>query len=423
MGNIKSIKFVGHGMTCDLEVDHPDHQFYMFNGMLTSNSHATLYSMIGYQTAYLKAHFPIEFLQANLMDEVNSNAQDSKNNIEKIKKELRQRGVRIMPPDINRSDLTYKLVGGNRLVTGLDALKFVGEEAIKDIVSKRPFKSFFDFMVRVDSKRVRANNIQALAACGAFDDFGIPRKLLFLYCSDYRKKLQVWKKKHNPDFEEFKYPWPSEGEWSEQEIYALETYYLGEGFVCKPYKAYGSFFDGEHHDISHVKKAKDRDTIPYFKGIVIDFFEFKVKKETSKYYGQAMAKVTIEDKYGDQISCTVFPDRWKIVHERLKQVKKTLEFAPGVALYFRANVNYYNDEVGLILDQLYNACPPPSVPADLKAKKVVLKRTKINSDEKGFGKPKGINAIAELLNRINEKIEDNLYDQGLIDLDDEYEEF
>lgn len=392
-----------------------------FQGYGFNKSHATLYSMIGYQTAYLKAHFPIEFLQANLMDEVNSNAQDAKSNIEKIKKELRQRGVKIAPPDINKSDLTYKLVEDNKLITGLDALKFVGDEAIKDIVSKRPFNSFFDFMVRVDSRKVRANNIQALAACGAFDNFGISRKLLFLYCSDYRKKLQVWKKKHDPNVEEFNYPWPNDGEWSESEIYALETYYLGEGFVCKPYKAYGPFFEGEHHNVSHVKRSKDRDTIPYFKGIVVDYFEFKVKKETSRYYGQAMAKVTIEDKYGEQISCTVFPDRWKMVHERLKQVKRSLEFTPGVALYFRANVNYYNDEVGLILDQLYNAYPPPSVPSDLKAKKVVLKRTKPKTTAKKFEKPKNANAISQLLNRINEEIEDNLYDEGLIDLDDETE--
>jgi DNA polymerase-3 subunit alpha len=53
----------------------------------------------------------------------------------------------------------------------LDAIKFVGEDAIKDIISKRPFKDFFDFMTRISSKSVRANSIQALAACGALDSF------------------------------------------------------------------------------------------------------------------------------------------------------------------------------------------------------------------------------------------------------------
>jgi len=180
MGNIKSIKYIGEEQTYDLEVDHSDHQFYLSNGILTSNSHSVLYSMISYQTAYLKAHNPIEFLLANLMFEVNSNAQDSKSNIEKIKKELRDRKVKIIAPSINESQLSYTITEGNKLITGLDALKFVGEEAIKDIIEKRPFKSFYDFMSRVDSKKVRANNIQALAASGSLDIFGISRKLMFL---------------------------------------------------------------------------------------------------------------------------------------------------------------------------------------------------------------------------------------------------
>ena len=71
MTNIKTVKFIEPDITYDLEVDHRDHQFYLSNGMLSSNSHATFYSMLGYQTAYLKAHFPLEFLVANLMAEVN----------------------------------------------------------------------------------------------------------------------------------------------------------------------------------------------------------------------------------------------------------------------------------------------------------------------------------------------------------------
>lgn len=381
-----------------------------FQGYGFNKSHATLYSMIGYQTAYLKAHYPIEFLQANLIDEVNSNAQDAKSNIEKIKKELRQRGVQIVPPDINKSELTYVLEDRNRLITGLDALKFVGEEAIKDIVAKRPFKSFFDFMVRVDSRKVRANNIQALAACGAFDSFGISRKLLYLYCSDYRKKLQVWKKKHDPNVEEFSYPWPNDGEWSESEIYALEHFYLGEGFICKPYKAYGKFFEGQYSPFSDIKKAKDKDKFQYLKAIVVDFFEFKVKKETSKSYGMPMAKAMLEDKNGDQCMCTIFPDRWQFIQDRLKMVKKNLKFDSGVALYFSGTVNYYNDEVGIILENLYNATPPPDLPIDRKARKarkVTLKRSKKEkTNEKKTGS-------------LLEQMEDFLYDQGLIDLDSE----
>src|SRR5690606_21997503 len=163
-------------------------------------------------TAYLKTHYSIEFLLANLMAEVNSNTPDAKINIDRIKTELKNLNVKILPPDINKSELTYTIIDGKTLLTGLDTLKFVGDDAIKDIIAKRPFKSFYDFMSRIDSKATRANAIQALAAAGCLDSFNIPRKLMFLYYSDYRKKFQVWSKKHNIETEEFSYPWTDEKE-------------------------------------------------------------------------------------------------------------------------------------------------------------------------------------------------------------------
>lgn len=386
-----------------------------FQGYGFNMSHSILYSMTSYKTAYLKAHFPIEFLMANLMAEVKSNAPDSKGNIEKIKKEIRKRRVKIVPPDINKSQLVYTIEDGNRLITGLDAIKFVGADAIKDIIEKRPFIGFFDFMTRVSSKAVRANSIQALAACGALDSFGISRKSMYLYCSDYRKKLQVWLKKHDPTVEEFVYPWPAEPDWTMPEVYALEQYYLGESFTCKPALAYGKFFDGDHVSVQQIKRSKDKTNLSNVKGIIRDFFEFRVKKE-GKYYGQPMVKAVIEDKNGDQCTLTIFPDRWKTVQERIQEINKKAEFDIGIALFFSGNTNSYEDDMGVILDQLYHIALPPPLPADLKAKKINLKEAKA----KLFGevkeeKPKSPQEILD-------QIEDTLYDEGLMDLDDENED-
>lgn len=382
----------------------------MFQGYGFNVSHAVLYSMTGYKTAYLKAHYPVEFLLANLMAEVNSNAPDSKGNIEKIKKELKKQRVKILPPDVNSSQLTYTISDNNRLLTGLDALKFVGEDAIKDIIEKRPFTSFFDFMARVDSKKVRANSIQALAAAGAMDSFKIPRKLIFLYCSDYRKKLQVWMKKHDPSKEEFVYPWPKETDWSLSELYALEQYYLGESFVCKPSEAYGKFFKDDHLTIYDIRKLEDKSRISSFKGIVRSFFPFKVKKETSKYYGQPMIKAIIEDKNGEQCGCTIFPDALNKLQERIKQINSKAIFDAGLALEFSGSTNVYEDEIGIILDDLFTLMLPPATPSDLKAKKINLKEAKAalnQSNDECITDPKAL----------MEKIEDILYDEGLIDLD------
>ncbi len=383
-----------------------------FQGYGFNQSHSVLYSMTSYKTAYFKSHFPIEFLVANLMAEVNSNTPDAKKNIDKIKKEIRAHKVKIIPPDINTSQLVYKIKDGNKLITGLDALKFVGEDAIKDIIQKRPFKNFFDFMVRVDSRKVRANSIQALAASGALDSFKIDRKLIFLYVSDYRKKLQVWLKKHNPNIEEFVYPWPKEPNWSLPELYALENFYLGEGFICKASDAYGSFFKDDHQTISDIKKAKEKANLNNIKLIVKDFFEFKVKKETSQYYGQSMIKATVEDKYGEQCSLTIFPEKWKQLQDRIKEINSKIKFDVGLALHFSGNVNVYEDDVGIIFYQLYNIAAPPSVPADLKAKKVSLRETKV----KETLTPE---IVINNNNPLQEEIEDSLYDNGLIDLDEE----
>lgn len=381
-----------------------------FQGYGFNMSHSILYSMLSYKTAYLKAHYPIEFLLANLIAEVKSNAQDADKNISKIKQEIRQNKVKILPPDINKSLLSYSLIEDNKLLTGLDALKFVNDEAIKDIISKRPFTSFLDFMARVDSGKVRANAIQALAASGCLDMFNLPRKSIFLYVSDYRKKLNSWMKKHDPSKEEFNYPWPQEKDWEMSEYYALENFYLGEAFVCKPIVAYKDFFkiadkSNQYASVQEVKKLENKDRIRVMKAIVKNFYELKIKKE-GKYYGRAMIKAEIEDARGERCSLTIFPDSYDSLMDTIKKDKIKFEFGEGVALSFSATANLYEEEMGLALENVYQVLPPPQLPADLKAKKVSLKEAK--------------KAVQSSLNEVSkeqlfEEIEDSLIDEGLID--------
>lgn len=407
---------INNNIDAELATKIFDEEIKKFSNYTFNKSHAIVYSMLSYQTAYLKAHYPIEFLLANLMAEVNSNAPTAKSNIDKIKEELRNHKVKINPPNINLSQLTYTLSDDDNLLTGLDALKFVGEDAIQEILNKRPFNSFFDFMVRIDNKKVRANAIQALVASGCMDIFNIPRKLLFLYVSDYRKKLTSWLKKHDPNTEEFIYPWVNEKEWNIAELYALEQFYIGEAFICKPSEAYGTFFKGDHRTVEDInqidsKKLKDKIRLSPFKGIIKDFFEFKIKKEGSKYYGQAMVKAKIEDKNGLQCDCTIFPEQWCDIQDKIKRRNSKATFDVGIAFNFIGVVNVYNENVGLILDDLLDIALPPPVPADLKAKKINLKESKAA-------------LIAEATQTKNIKdlvaqAEDILYEEGFIELDED----
>lgn len=386
-----------------------------FQGYGFNSSHSIFYSLLGYQEAYLKAHFPMEFLLGKLMKAVQSNALNAAEEVARYKHEIRSRKIKIVPPDLNKSELRYTM-RDNQLITGLDALKFVSDDAINDIISKRPFTSFQDFMSRISAKFVRANTIQALASGGCLDGFDIPRHLIHLYCSDYRKKLQIWAKKHDPKTEIFDYPFPKEPEWTKGEKYANEVFYLGEGFSCAKKDAYGSFFkDGDFTSIAIIKRSKEKTNVKSIKGIITDFFEFKVKKPDSKYVGQSMIKATIEDANGDQCGLTIFPDRYQLMQTRIKEVFKgtRFKFEPGIALHFSGTSNTYEDEVGIIMDKVYNLAPLPQRPHDLAAKKVNIKAVKKDKDKEGKAKDN------QDPYAMFEEMEDWAYNEGIIDLDEE----
>lgn len=383
-----------------------DEEISKFQGYTFNKSHAVMYSFISYVTAWLKANYPIEFLLANLMADIRSNAPDAEANIDRAKLELRQYKVKILPPDINKSQMDYQLLDRNTLLTGLDALKFVGDDAIQDILEKRPFTSFEDFMLRTDTRKVRSSTIQALAASGCMDSFGIPRKLIYLYCSDYRKKMQVWLKKHDPKKETFTFPWIKEEDWSKPELFALEKHYLGESFICTKKDAFGKFFkDNTHANMTTVKMTKNKTFLPSIKAEIKNVFELKVKKENSRFLGQEMAKVLIEDEFGVQCNLTVFPEKWNEIKQKIKESKGKLAFDVGYAIHFGGNCNLYENEMGLILETIYEIVPPPALPRDLKAKKMSIKNVEASAPTE----------TSDLI----EELEDQLFAEGLVDLDED----
>lgn len=352
-----------------------------FQGYGFNLSHSVMYSMISYDTAFLKANYPVPFLLANLMLETAANKLNSAEKIQKIKNELRAHKVEILPPDINKSQMVFTLEK-DKLITSLNALKFVSDDAIKDIISKRPFKDFIDFMTRVDSKKVRSNTIQALAASGALDSFGVTRKNMFLYCQDFRKRLQVWLKTHDISKEKFVYEFENNNdEWQTSELYAFETKYVGEGFICKASKAYQNFFNDAKVSVKQINSMVDKDRVADVKFIIKDLFEIKIKKP-GKLFEKPMLKLLLEDAWGDTISGTIFPssdeskfaDIYKKLHKMLKASKIKLE--PGIGIRAAVSVNMYNDNLGVIINDLYQVVSPPALPPDLDKRKITKEKTK-----------------------------------------------
>lgn len=392
-----------------------------FQGYGFNMPHALLYSMISFHTAYLKAHFPLEFLTANLISEVKSNAKISADNILKIKDEIRQHKVKILPPDLNRSEMTYKIIDDGTLLTGLDSLKFIGKDAIPEIMAKRPFKSFNDFLTKVDGKKVRAPSVCALAASGCLDIYNMPRKQMFLYAGDFKKKLQVWNKKERQG--EFQYPFPEVGEWNSSEKFAMENYYLGEGLSGNLFEIYPGFFDNKACDFSKLASffppgLKEQEywvgaNYGTLQGVVKSVFEFKVKKEGSKIFGQTMARVVVADPQGHTITLTIFPDRLTELKKNFKALHGSkMQLEPGAALHFAGYVNWYEGDISILFEGVKKCTPPPAMPSDLKARKVSMR---ISGGTRK--KSKNIPDPEILLDEIEEELDE----EGLSEPEEEYE--
>lgn len=144
-----------------------------------NKSHSAAYALVSYQTAYLKAHYPVEFMAALLTND--------RANTDKIVKDIaecREMGIKVLPPDVNESDLFFTVVGGD-IRFGLAAVKNVGEAALQSVFAVRgeegPFKGLLDFCKRADPRKVNRKVIESLILCGAFDSLGGNRAQYLAY--------------------------------------------------------------------------------------------------------------------------------------------------------------------------------------------------------------------------------------------------
>ncbi len=148
-----------------------------FAGYGFNKSHAAAYSVLAYQTAYLKANYPAEFMAANLTNEINST-----DKLSEYIDEARGMGIRILPPDINLSEGEFTVQEGS-IIYGLRGIKNVGSAAVDQILEERrsagPFEGFVEFLERVDLKVVNRKVVETLILCGVFDGCGLGRATLF----------------------------------------------------------------------------------------------------------------------------------------------------------------------------------------------------------------------------------------------------
>ncbi|MCR5261446.1 MAG: DNA polymerase III subunit alpha, partial [Candidatus Gastranaerophilales bacterium] len=152
-------------------------QILSFASYCFNRSHSAAYAFVAYQTAYLKRHYPVEYM-AMLLSSVSNDQAKTQSYISSCQ----DMGIKILPPDINNSDLVFT-PDGDDIRFGLISIKGLGEIAIKQIIEERDkngsYKDIADFATRLDTKCVNRKTLESLCKSGAFDSFGATRRQLF----------------------------------------------------------------------------------------------------------------------------------------------------------------------------------------------------------------------------------------------------
>jgi DNA polymerase-3 subunit alpha len=324
-----------------------------FAGYGFNKSHSAAYALIAYQTAYLKAHFPAEFMAAVLTSEMNSS-----DSVAKYIAECRNMNIPILPPDINESHKGFT-VSGKKIRFGLAAVKNVGESAIESVIEIRQqgqFSSLFDFCQRVDLRKVNKRVLESLIQCGAFDSMGHSRAALMAAADealDYGQKVQ--KERNDPQMSLFGGGIGSEvetinapvipeiAEWDEKHMLELEKEAIGFYITGHPLDEYRDLME-KYTNVDALSIAEDgvadREVVR-IGGIVRNIKAIMTKK------GDPMAFVDIEDMHGS-VEVTVFPELYSSAADVL--VTDTPVFVQGQVQKNEKNVKIIADSVVRIAD-------------------------------------------------------------------------
>ncbi len=284
-----------------------------FAGYGFNKSHAAAYSVLAYRTAYLKANFPTEFIAANLTNEINT-----ADKLPQYIAEGRSMGIKIDPPDVNRSDKVFDVVD-NRIVYGLMGIKGLGETAAEEIITQRqkdgPFKNFMDFLDRVDLHTVNKRAIEVLIKTGAFDNLGINRPSLLLNMDkaiDFAEKkkqagsfgqVSLFESSEEEEFPEFEFNMVED--WLQNEKLRLEKELIGFYISGHPLDTYEKAFE-KAVTISSSRMGTARPEKTYtILGIVKEIRSIITRKT-----GKEMGIVIAEDFEG-QFKLTFFTSSWE----------------------------------------------------------------------------------------------------------------
>ena len=324
-----------------------DFASYAFN-----KSHAAAYAIVAYQTAYLKCHYPLDFMAALL-----TSVRDKKPKLLKYIEAVRKMGIKLLPPDVNESK-SYFSVSGDSIRYGMAAVKSVGDAVVDQIIAEReangPFRDLQDYVSRMSSKEANKRTVDNLIMAGAFDSFGHNRKQLSIVSPGIMEQVNAERKKNASgqmslfDFageeerKEFEIDYPNVPEFSKDIILATEKDVIGlyisghplddvkteleELTTASSYDFGSEEEEGEEGEALESATVNVKDGVNYTIGGIVDTVTRRV---TSR--NENMAIITLEDLYG-AVEVVVFPKTYE-------KYKSIIEEGEKLIISGRAQIN------------------------------------------------------------------------------------
>ena len=303
---------------------------YAFN-----KSHAAAYALLSYQTAYLKAHYPLEYMAAVL-----TSYQGKTDRIVKYVAECNRAGMHVLPPDVNSSGKDFTAVTGEGIRFGLAGIRGVGEGVVDTIIAARSegdtFASLHDFCARVDMRQVNKKTIEALVKAGAFDSTGYTRRHLkammdgVVDAAVKRQKdeetgqvsmFEMFGEEEHGFTEDI--PAPDGQEWDKKMKLAFEKEMLGIYVSDHPLAEIADQIrEAADYSLGDLDELKDG-SVGWFAGLIASVDRKPTKK------GTMMAVVVLEDLDGG-IEAVLFPqtyDKYRdlVVEDEVVRIRAKFE--------------------------------------------------------------------------------------------------
>ena len=318
---------------------------YAFN-----KSHAAAYAIVAYQTAYLKALYPREYMAALL-----SSVTGSADKVAEYINECRRLNIKILPPSINESRESF-VAGDGGIRVGLLTIKGVGLKYLNDCVREREangkYKSVFDFIKRTSKYESNKRAVESLIKCGAFDGLGATRKQMLMGYEAYMSQVSSSKTRNLEGQTSLFGYIEQEDDFAEPRLENVGEYSVGD-LLRMEKETLGLYVSG-HPMSDYEQQAKKRGCVDIARVLSETSEEYggindgdnvsvagmiaEIKKKTTKS-GQLMAFVTLEDMSG-QIECLLFPN----VYEKL-----AARLSAETPLYVYGRVSVHEEEAAKLV--------------------------------------------------------------------------